>query len=571
MIFRKTNYNRTSQYVLIGIALCCFTGCSKPDPTLNTVAPDDSTPTVVTPVKFHDVAISSGIGYRWVVAGKRPLNILESIGNGCAFLDYNNDGNLDILLVGPQLALYKGDGKGHFVDVTHETGLDKFHGHFLGCAVGDYDGDGYDDIYISGFRTGLLLHNDHGKRFVDVTQSAGLKPQPWGTSCTFFQPYKNSPALDLFVANYADFSNKPGIPQLCTARGMQTSCAPRYYTPIKGVLYHNTGHGHFIDVSRTSGMDTLSGRGLGDAVAPIDASGRPFLAVANDEMASDLMKPLTSSGSPKYQNIGSISGIAFDRGGDIHGGMGTDWGDYDNDGKLDLFVATFQQESKSLYHNDGSDFFSDQAYGTGIAAATTPYVAFGCKFVDVNNDGWMDIAIANGHVQDNIKKIDPTTTYHQTPQLLMNSGGKVITFSDISSGVGPDFARRIVGRGLATGDFDNEGAEDILIVNSEGAPLLLHNDTKPSGHWLGIKLTGTTSNKDGIGAIVRLTAGGHTFTQLCHADGSYLSSSDLRVHFGLGATDKIDRITVTWPSGRVDTVPGPKVDRYVGITEGQGK
>lgn len=523
-------------------------------------------PPATSPARFTDVAASSGIHYQWRIEGKRPLNILQTIGNGCAFLDYDNDGNLDVLLIGPKLALYKGDGKGHFTDVTQPMGLTPLSGAFLGCAVGDYDNDGYDDVYISGYRTAKLLHNDRSKRFSDVTQQAGLKPQPWGTACTWAETTPGSGRLDLFVANYAHFGPAPQFPQLCESRGILTSCGPRYYKALRGVFYKNQGNGRFVEASQTLNLASTNGRGLGAAFAPIDPSGHPSLAIANDELPGDLLSPTEKDGQIHYINNAGPVGVAGDRDGNNHGGMGADWGDYDNDGQFDLFVTTFQGEVKSLYRNEGGGLFSDATYQTGVAAIGLPMVAFGCKFFDFDNDGAMDLIIANGHVQDNIAAIDSSTTYRQKPFLLHNRGGTA--FADVTAFTGPDLQRPLVGRGLAVGDYDNDGKVDLLIVDSEGAPLLLHNETTSTGHWLGVKLIGTHSNRQGIGAVLTAAVGGRTLTQLCHTDGSYLSASDSRVHFGLGTATAIETLTIRWPGGRTDVLKNVAADRYITVREG---
>jgi enediyne biosynthesis protein E4 len=542
----------------------------------------------LSPARFTDVAATSGIHYRWEIAGKRPLNILQTIGNGCAFLDYDNDGNLDILLIGPHLALYRGDGHGHFTDVTRQMGLSGLAGHFLGCAVGDYDNDGYEDIYLSGYRTGLLLHNDRGRCFSDVTRQAGLKSQPWGTSCAWAETVPGSGRLDLFVANYARFGTEPGIPQLCDSRGVQTSCGPREYTPLHGVFYRNLGNGRFATADQALDLTSTQGRGLGAAFAPLYASGPPSLVIANDELPGDLLDPVgvdtvQGRGRPiRYANIAPGAGVAYDRDGNVHGGMGADWGDYDNDGRFDLFVSTFHGEVKSLYHNDGNGLFSDASYLTGIAPVAMSSVAFGCKFFDFDNDGALDLIIANGHVQDNIDQIDASVTYRQKSCLLHNRisrnngnkqdglAGARVTFEDLSAAAGSDLQRAIVGRGLAVGDYDNDGREDVLIVDSEGSPLLLHNETVPTGHWLGVQLRGTHSNRDGIGAVLTATVRGRSLTRLCHTDGSYLSASDRRVHFGLGAADHVDTLIVRWPDSHVDRYKNLLGDRYMILREGSG-
>jgi len=517
-------------------------------------------------IRLVDVAGRAGLDYRWSIPGKRPLNILQTIGNGCAFLDYDNDGSLDILLVGNRVALYRGDGHGHFVDATRRCHLDSLRGHFLGCAVGDYDGDGFDDIYLSAYRGGVLLHNRQSKYFDNVTRAAGIAPQPWGTSCAFVETVPGSARLDLVICNYAQFDDKRPTPQLCRYAGLLTSCPPTTYHPVKAVFYRNLGNGRFADESGPSGVaKSTSGRGLGVAVAPIDAGGLPYLAFANDEIAGNLLEPSTMAGALAYRDIGKAAGTAFNNMGMVHGGMGTDWGDFDNDGRFDLFVGTFQHEFKSLYHNDSGKTFTDDTVTAHISnTGYDPTVAFGCKFVDLTNNGWLDIIIANGHVQDNIQQIYRTETYRQGMNVYANLHGIYFNSSQLC---GPDLQRPIVGRGLAIGDYDNDGLVDALVVDSEGAPLLLHNESTPAGHWVELMLVGTRSNRDGLGAVVTVTAGDLTQTRLCQTDGSYLSASDKRVHVGLGASTSALTVTVRWSSGQTDVFHNVAVDRQVTLRE----
>ena len=548
------------------ICVALGAGCAhRSETTVSTALASDHAPAQAgaashteTGAQFVDVAATAGLKYRWEVAGKRPLTILQTIGNGCAFLDYDNDGNQDILLVGPRLALYRGDGKGKFTDVTASTGLDRLRGHFLGCGVGDYDNDGFDDIYITAYRGGMLLHNQQGRGFRDVTREAGIAAQPWGTSCTFAD-VDGDGRLDLYICNYARFGPDTRQ-QLCLYNGIQSACGPRFYAPEKGTLYHNEGGGRFRDTTREWGLDAVQGKGLGVAAADYDGRGRPGVAIANDEMGGDLCDNFGHG----MRLVGAKSGTAYDASGNVHGGMGLDWGDFDNDGRLDLAVATFQHEAKSLYHNDGRGLFTDVAADAGLAEATVPSVAFGVKFLDFDNDGVLDLIYANGHVQDNIAEIDRTTTYRQHVQLLRGHAGR---FEDVSAVAGEPFGRAIVGRGLATADFDNDGRVDVLVVDSEGAPLLLHNETPQAGHWMAVRLTGTRSNRDGIGALVTVTTDRGKQMRLCHADGSYLSSSDRRVHVGLGASSKAT-VTVRWPSGHTDVRRNVDADRVISITEG---
>ena len=515
-------------------------------------------------IRFVDVAKPAGIDYIFSTVIKEDkyalaLTILETIGNGCAFLDYDNDGNLDILLVGPHLALFKGDGKGHFTDVTHQTGLDKPHGHFLGCAVGDYDNDGYEDIYISGYRTGLLLHNNHGKSFTDVTRAAGIHPEHWGTSCGWAD-FDGDGRLDLLVANYVQFGPDPlRYPQRCEP----LACPPQNYRPELPTCYHNLGGGRFADISLSSGLHATEGKGLGVAFADYDGDGRPDILIANDEVAGDLFH---NDGGLHFTNVGRASGTAFGPDGTVQGGMGADWADYDGDGQLDAVVTTYQDQPKSLYHNDGHGLFHNASQATRVFEASKPTVAFGVKWLDYDNDGWPDLLIANGNVDNHINVMFPDQRYRQRALVLHNAGGA--RFTDESAALGPDLQKPIVGRGLATGDFDNDGRIDALMVDSNGPPLLLHNQGGHVGHWLGLSLVGTgRSNRDAIGARVTLTAGGRTQVKEVQTAGSYLSASDKRLLFGLGAATHIDSLTVRWPDGRVQAMTGPQAGHYQTLRE----
>lgn len=478
------------------------------------------------------------------------------------------DGNLDILLVGSKVALYQGDGKGHFTDVSDQTGISKLKGHFLGCAVGDYDNDGWPDIYLTGYRGGLLLHNENGKFFHDVTNSSRIPPQPWGTSAAWIQTRPETGLLDLYVCNYCDFS--PASKQLCPDHGILSSCGPRYYSPIPNKLYRNQGDGTFLDVTHLSNAGA-TGRALGIACADYDNSGTISIALANDEEPGNLLHAKSRGGRTDYTDIAVEAGTAFDGNGNVHGGMGTNWGDYDNDGKLDLLVATFYNEEKSLYHNDGNGTFTDVSMMSGVGAYGMQYVTFGACFLDANNNGWLDIILCNGHVQDNIHKIDPALTYREPTIFLTNSGIPPLYYSDTSDKAGFTALPPIVGRGIAVGDYDNDGLPDLLVVDSQGSPVLLHNESYKTGHWLGVRLEGVGSNRDGYGAMLTAEFDGKKVLRHCHADGSYMSSSDSRIIFGLGISTKIERLTVKWPNGDSQTHTDLPIDRYITIKEGDIK
>jgi len=505
-----------------------------------------------TPIYFVEVARSAGLRYQWTIPNPGPHNVLESIGNGCAFLDYDNDGRLDILLVGPKLALYRGNGKGHFTDVTTGTGLEKLSGHFLGCAVGDYDNDGYDDLYISGYKTGLLLHNEGGHRFKDVTAQAGLKPQPFGTTCAFGS-FDGSRYLDLFICNYVKM----------VRMDWRSAANPALYPPLSSVLYHNLDGRHFVETTTSWNAKTLSGRGLGAAYAPIDKTNRVGLAVANDMGLSDLFVRATPT---SLRNVGSPSGVSSpaERPG-LNGRMGIDWGDYDNDGLLDLFITTYEFEPKILLHNLGDGVFQD--VGQSLSDGNVlEMLAWGCKWLDADNSGWLDLLVTNGHLDNTGVFRGPHVPYRQPTLLLYNQKGKGLI--DASDTTGLNKVPPVVGRGLAIGDYDNDGRVDALVVDSEGSPQLLHNESHPCGHWIVLQLTGVRSNRDGYGTLITVTAGGLTQTRLCHADGSYLSSSDKRVSIGLGKATVASRIVIQWPSGQTDVLHDVPADRLLFVREG---
>jgi len=548
--------------VALSILAGALAGCQpKQQPAATPTVPPTTSTTSTTAVRFVDVAGQAGLNYQWSIAGSHPYTIRQTIGNGCAFLDYDGDGNLDILLAGDKIALYRGDGHGKFSDVTVQAGLSGLQGNYFGCAVGDYDNDGFPDIYLTAYQGGTLLHNAGGKSFVDVTKGSGLSPQPFASSAAFVD-IDGDGKLDLYVGNYVKFDAHT-VPQNCSVAGVMGVCPPRVYDPDKGVVYRNAGGGKFVDMTRPWKADSASGKTLGVAFADFDGSGHPSLMLANDEMAGNLMR----FDGKSFADVAATAGCAYSANGNVIGGMGVDWGDYDNDGRLDLAVATFQGEIKCVYHNDGKGLFTENSSVIGIGTPTRGNVAFGLKWLDADNDGLLDMMITNGHTRDNVADVDKGTTFRQASQFFHNDGGS--HFSDASSALTGDAGAPIVGRGLAIGDFDNDGKMDALAVDIEGHALLLHNETPSTGHWLEVNLVGTKSNRDGQEAMVTATAGSLKILRQCTTSGSYMSASDKRVHLGIGGASTIDTLSVRWPNGHVDTFQGVKADRVVTVTEGQ--
>jgi len=519
--------------------------------------PIPSTPAV--PTQFREVEDAAGLHYVWQLPGSAPRNILQTIGNGCAFLDYDGDGNLDALMVGMHPALFRGDGHGRFKDVTTTVGLDKCSGYFLGCAVGDFDNDGYPDIFLTGYHIAVLLHNDGGHSFTDVTKQSGIDTSTWSTSAAWGD-VDNDGKLDLYICDYCSFNASDK--QTCASLGFQSGCDPSVYNPEFGHLYRNTGHGMFVDVTKAMGVDSVSGKDLGAAFADFDGSGHQSLYVANDRMPSNLFRNFGAG----FQEIGKASGTAVKQDGHPFSGMGVDWGDYDSDGKLDLAVMDYWKEDKGIYHNDGGGLFENQYQPLGFPVGGFPRVAFGVKWFDYDNDGWLDIMYCSGHTMDNVHDIQPSFTFPEPTLLYHHAGGT--HFDNVSAGLDTGM-RPSVGRGLAVGDFDYDGRVDALVVDSNGKPLLLHNETPSVGHWIQLRLIGVQSNRDGYGAKVSVEAGSMKVTRICHADGSYMSSSDPRVHVGLGGASVAKRVVITWPSGVKDMLTDVPADRVLTISERQ--
>jgi hypothetical protein len=517
-----------------------------------------------------DEAQSRGVRFRLSYQGHRPLNLLQTAGTGVALWDYDGDGWLDICLVGQtgrspggRGMLLHNRGGGVFEDRTAGSGLD-IPGPWHGCAIGDFDNDGRPDILLTGYGDCRLFRNQSGSgadpRFADVTARSGLAaaPNTWATSAAFADVNRDG-RLDLFIGRYVRFG--PSELQLCDYHGVLAACVPKSYDAQRGSLYLNAGGGRFEEVTSRWKMGDQHGKTFGVAFCDQDGDGYPDLYLANDEEPGDLY--LNQNGR-RFLNIGAASGTAFNHNGQAQGGMGVDWGDYDGDARPDLFVTTFLNENHSLYRNQGREMFEHVSAATGLGNCTVPYVGFGTKFFDYDNDGWLDLITASGHIQDNVAQVDHSTTYRQLLQLFRNQQGR--EFQEVTREAGEPFKRAIVGRGLAIGDVDNDGRQDVLIADLEGDALLLMNRAGAANHWLTLRLIGSRSNRMALGARVQVTAGGRRQIRECQTSGSYLSASDARIHFGLGEAERAD-LTIWWPSGQVTRHRNVAADQFVTLRE----
>jgi len=530
--------------------------------------------------RFTDVTRAAGIDFHLTCGTVDKQYIMDSMCGGIAVFDFDNDGWMDIYLVdGSTLAdvkagkchpgkLYRNTHDGKFADVTSKAGL-KHCGWGFGVAVGDYDNDGWEDLYVTYLDGGALYHNNHDGTFTDVTSNSGAtNAGRWGTSVAFGD-YDNDGKLDLYVANYVDidldhlpeFGNGP----FCTYRGIAVSCGPRGLTGARDRLYHNNGNGTFTDVSDQLGINPGTFYGLGVLWLDYDLDGCLDLYVANDSSPSLLYHNDCKGG---FKEVGAETGVAYSSDGREQAGMGIDSADYDRDGWPDILKTNFSDDSNNLYHNDHHGEFTDLAGPANIGPISIPFLGFGAKFFDFDNDGWPDIWISNGHVNPQVDGHSFGVTYAQRPFLFHNLGnGK---FTEIGQSSGASLSRRFVGRGAAVADFWNRGRQDVLMSVLDGSPVLLRNETATSGHWLRIKTVGSASSRDGYGARIEIKAGGITQAALVRSNSSFESASDPRTYFGLGASTKVDSILVRWPSGKVDKVEAEQGDQELIIEEGRG-
>jgi hypothetical protein len=528
-------------------------------------------PQASNPIQFVDITASAGIKWNLKTLAPGSKNLIETMGGGGGFIDFNGDGLLDIYLVcysqTPQPdgasklsdILYRNNGDGTFTDVTQSAGIaNSILG--MGMAVGDYNNDGWPDLYITGYGASKLYRNTGKGAFTDVTTQAGVSNRLWGTSAAFFD-YDNDGSLDLFVCNYLTYDEK-NLP--CTFYEGRPYCLIKNFKGSPSRLFHNNGDGTFADVSEKAGIANPKGKGLGVIALDYDNDGRVDIFQANDAAANFLYH---NNGNGNFSEVALEAGVAFDPNGNARGGMGVDAEDLDGDGYLEIFVANFSAETNALFHNDKEGLFTEITNKLGLGTISLPQSGFGARFLDYNNDGLVDLFVLNGHPFEPINKIFPETTYRERPFLFENTG---TGFRDVAGEHTP-LKKFYAGRGLAVGDLDNDGDSDLLLMNIGEPPVLLRNDGANRSHWLGIQLVGTRSNRDGVGATVTVTAAGKRREKQRLGGTSYCSASDHRLLFGLGGSAKIDEIKVRWPSGQINILKDVRANQYLTIKESSGR
>ena len=523
--------------------------------------------------QFADVTAQAGIHFQHNSGAYGGKLLPETLGSGCAFLDYDADGWPDILLVNSMdwpghkrqrstLKLYRNNRDGTFTDVTKAAGLDiELYG--MGVAVADYDNDGFPDIFISCVGQSRLFHNTGKGSFIDVTQKAGLlNKQGFSTSAVWFD-YDRDGLLDLFVCNYVRWAADHDV--FCSLDGKNKSyCTPEAYRGDTCWLFHNRGDGTFEDVTSTSGIFDTSSKSLGVAMLDFDQDGWPDLLVANDTQPNKLYRNLRNG---KFKDVGVEMGLAFSDEGKARAGMGVDCADFDNSGKPGIVITNFDNEMLGLYRSNGKSF-DDVAMQAGLGSASRNTLGFGCVFFDADLDGRLDLAVANGHIDDTVRNIRGNVGYAQSPQLFLNQGNA--KFLEVAGQLGGGFAQSKVGRGLAVADFDRDGDLDLLLTTNNGPAYLYRNDQLAGNRGIRLHLIGTKSNRDAIGASVRLYSNGQVQSRLVRSGSSYLSQSELPLTFGVGKQDRIEKITIDWPSGKTEEYPKLKSGNSYQLTESTG-
>ena len=527
------------------------------------------------PFRLTDVTTSAGIRFRHNSGAFGGKFLPETLGSGCAFLDYDGDGWQDILLINGMdwprhrnqksaLALYRNNRNGTFTDVTHSAGLDGSEMYGMGVAVGDYNNDGFPDILITCVGQNRLFRNTGKGTFVDVTRASGLGGRTGFSTSALWFDYDRDGRLDLFVCNYVKWSPEHDV--FCSLDGKQKSyCTPEAYRGETCWLFHNRGDGTFEDVTASSGIFDSSSKSLGAALLDHDQDGWLDLIVANDTQPNKLYR---NNRNGTFKEVGVDAGIAFSTDGKARAGMGVDAADFSNSGAAGIAITNFDNEMLGLFRATGKGAYEDVAIQAGVGRPTKPMLGFGCIFADLDLDGSLDLVLANGHIDDTVRNIRGNVGYAQPPQLFLNQGKG--TFRDVTLEMGADFSKPKVGRGLAYGDFDRDGDLDLLLTTNNGQAYLFRNDQQTANRSIRFKLTGTKSNRDAIGAVVRVESGGVAQTRMVKSGSSYLSQSEMALTFGLGNRDQVERVVIAWPSGRTEEFKDLKAGRAYHCTETKG-
>jgi hypothetical protein len=556
------------RYVAVCVAAACVTGTAAANSGLS--------------FSFTSVAREAGLNAVTIFGGRETNKyLLETTGTGVALFDFDGDGWLDIFLVNgttlegfpkgqePTNHLYRNKQDGTFEDVTARAGL-AASGWGQGACAGDYDNDGHEDLFVTYYGQNRLYHNRGNGTFEDVTEKGGLASTRtrWGTGCAFLD-YDRDGKLDLLAANYIDLdlATAPTPDSgLCRYKGVPVACGPPGLPGGKNVLFRNRGDGTFEDVSDRAGILKASGTyGLGVSTLDFDDDGWVDVYVANDSNPSTLYR---NNHDGTFTDVAVTAGCAYSQDGKPQAGMGLAIGDYDHDGTMDVFKTNFAGDTSTLYANTGKGFCEDRTFAAGIGL-NTRWLGWGAGFVDLDNDGWLDLFLVNGHVYPEVAQLKTEAAYAQRKVVYRNAGG--VRFEDVTERLGPPATTPKAGRGAAFGDYDNDGDVDVVVNNVHDAPDLFRVETDPANHWLTVKLVGTRSNRSAIGARVRCTAGGMTQVAEVRGGGSYISQNDLRVHFGLGRAAGVERLEVRWPDGGSEEFPIVAVDRLVTLKEGTGR
>ena len=528
-------------------------------------------------MKFVDVAGAAKIHFRHDNAASPEKYLIEAMGAGCGWIDYDQNGLLDLYLVNGAAtklytpkqvlhsALYRNNGDGTFTDVTAQAGVGAEDLFGMGVAVGDYDNDGFPDLFVLGYGRCILYHNNGDGTFTDVTARAGVANLgKWGSSAAWFD-YDNDGLLDLVIANYVDWSPEKNYWCGDKGPGLRSYCHPDVYHGQTPTLYHNNGDGTFTDVSMRSKVGLKSGNGLGVVTFDYDNDGWQDIFIANDHMPNFLFH---NNRDGTFSEVGYAAGVAVGIDGQFEAGMGVDAADVTGDGRMDLVVTHLDQQLARFYQNLGGGIFEDATFRSKISYSTFHLSGFGTRFFDYDNDGARDLFMANGHVLDNIERYHADVKYAEPKLMFRNTGYGV--FENVSEQLGADFLLPRVSRGVAVADVDNDGDLDILVSNNGRSPQLLRNDGGNANHWLEVFLIGTKSNRDGVGARVKLTAGDLVLYDQRKGGMSYQSAQDPRLHFGLGAREKVDALEIVWPSGAVTKLSSIRANQIISVRESEG-